>query len=352
MRTELSPRPTASWLIAIILGVAALHWLQVLAVPIAFALFLMALVWPLHRKLERRASAGVAVLVSVLLLVAAAAGLLLFIGYGINIITVGLAPYALRMQEVYLAVGEWLESLGIALGPALAEQFRPAWLFGMLQGAAARINAIAGFLALTVIFLAMGLLEVVDVRERLPYALGDDAAARLLSAMKEIGWKFRRYMFVRCLVSVLTGILTWLFALLVGLELPVVWGALACALNFFPIIGSIAAVIPPVLFSFVQFDSWQMPMLVLAGMALIQFTIGNFLDPRLEGRALAMSPFVVITSIFFWGLVWGIPGAFIGVPLSIAVVTVCHRFHETCWIARLLTPSTAASEVGAANGQQ
>ena len=75
MQTQLSPRPTASWLIAIILGVAALHWLKVLAVPMAFALFLMALVWPLHRKLERRAPAGVAVLVSVLLLVAAAAGM-------------------------------------------------------------------------------------------------------------------------------------------------------------------------------------------------------------------------------------------------------------------------------------
>jgi len=352
MRTELSPRPTASWLIAIILGVAALHWLQVLAVPMAFALFLMALVWPLHRKLERRAPAGVAVLVSVLLLVAAAAGLLLFIGYGINVITVGLAPYAPRMQEAYVSAGEWLESLGIALGPALAEQFRPAWLFGVLQGAAARINAIAGFLALTVIFLAMGLLEVVDVRGRLPYALGDDTAARLLSAMQEIGWKFRRYMLVRSIVSALTGILTWLFAFLVGLDLAVVWGALAFALNFFPIIGSIAAVIPPVLFAFVQFDTWQMPILVLAGMAMIQFTIGNFLDPRLEGRALAMSPFVVITSIFFWGLVWGIPGAFIGVPLTIAFVTVCHRFHETCWIARLLTPSTAAPETDATDDRK
>jgi AI-2 transport protein TqsA len=340
------PRPTALWVIAIILVVAALHWGRVLAVPLTFALFLMALVWPVQRKLEARAPRFLALAVSVLLLFTAAAGLLILIGYGIGVITEGLAPYASRIQVAYQTLGNWLDERGIALWPALTEQFGPGWIFSVLQRAAARINAVAGFLALTVIFLTLGLLEVSDVGRRLPHALGPDAAARLTAAARKIGWKFRRYMLVRTAVSLLTGLFTWAYALLVGLDLAAIWGGLAFALNYIPFLGSIVAVIPPVIFAFVQFESWQSPLVVLAGMAVIQFSIGNFLDPRLEGRALSISPFIVVASVFFWGLVWGIPGAFIGVPLTIAFVTVCKQFHESCWIARLIAPRPRLRSAG------
>lgn len=60
-----------------------------------------------------------------------------------------------------------------------------------------------------------------------------------------------------------------------------------------------------------------------------------------------MSPFVVVASIFFWGLVWGIPGAFVGVPLTIAFATVCNQFHTTYWILRLLMPPPRGKEAPA-----
>lgn len=344
-----TPRPTALWLVAMILVVAALHWLSVLAVPIAFALFLMALVWPLQHRLQARLPRGLVLVLSVLLLLLPAIGILVAIGYGISLITEGLTPYAPRMQEAYRALGLWLEQHGVALGPALADQFAPGWVFAFLQRAAAGFNAVAEFLTLTLIFLTLGLLEVVDIRRRLPHALGEETAVQLTAALGEVASKFRRYMLVRSGISLLTGLLTWLFALLVGLDLALVWGGLAFALNYIPFIGSIIAVAPPVLFAVVQFESWQMPVLVLAGMTLIQFSIGNFLDPRIEGRALAISPFVVVASIFFWGLVWGIAGAFIGVPLTIALVTVCSGFHETCWISRLLTPQASTQEIDASD---
>ena len=81
-------------------------------------------------------------------------------------------------------------------------------------------------------------------------------------------------------------------------------------------------------------------------MAAIQITMGNYVDPRLEGRALALSPLVVVVSIFFWGLVWGVPGAFIGVPLTIGIATACSRFEATRWLALLLSnlPPQAIAE--------
>lgn len=337
---HLTPRLTPLWVIAIILTVAALYWLRILAVPLAFALFLMALVWPLyrHRVFKGRVLRGLALAASVLLVLIAIAALIALIAYGARIVADGLSLYGARMQETYRSIGLWFEARNIALEPAMAEQLSPGRLFHLFHETATRLNAIIGFLALTLIFLIMGLLEASAFQRRLPHALGEEAAERLLTAFAELGGKFRRYMLVRSVVSVLTGLLTWLFALFVGLDLAIIWGLLAFALNYIPFVGSILAVFPPVLFSFVQFESWQLPLVVLAGMALIQFSIGNFLDPRLEGRALAISPFAVIFSIFFWGIVWGIPGAFIGVPLTIALVTICGHFHETCWITRILAP--------------
>src|SRR5690606_31815109 len=96
------------------------------------------------------------------------------------------------------------------------------------------------------------------------------------------------------------------------------------------------AIVPPVLFAAVQGGVWSFAILTFIGMAAIQVTMGNYVDPRLEGRALALSPLVVVVSIFFWGLVWGVPGAFIGVPLTIGLVTACSRFEATAWVAQLL----------------
>jgi AI-2 transport protein TqsA len=338
---------TPLWIIAIILVVAVLNWMQVLILPIAFSLFLMALVWPVHVAIEGRRSRWLALASSVFLVVLVAAAFLVLIWYGIRTAAGGLASYGPQIQETYRSMETRLEEIGVLLWPGLAEQLSPAALFHLGHEAAVRINAAIGFLALTLVFLVLGLLEARELRHRLPHAIGSEAAGRLMSAFGEIGWKLRRYMLVRTAVSLLTGLLTWLFALIAGLEFAALWGVLAFALNYIPFIGSIVAVVPPVLFALVQFAGWQQPVLILAGMAAIQFSIGNFLDPRLEGRALAISPFVVITSIFFWGLLWGIPGAFIGVPLTIAFVSICSRFHATCWITTLLTseaPSEAAAD--------
>ncbi|MCE8032601.1 MAG: AI-2E family transporter [Halomonas sp.] len=337
---RVTPGLNPQWVIALVLIVASLYWLRVLAVPLAFSLLLMALVWPIyqHRAFKRRVLHGLSLVASVLFVLIAVAAILSLIGYGIRLVADGLSLYGAQMQETYRSIGLWFAARDISLEPTMAEQLSPSGLLHLVHETAARINAIIGFLALTLIFLIMGLLEAGTFQRRLPHALGADAAERLLTAFEELGWKFRRYMLIRSAVSVLTGILTWLFALSVGLDLAVVWGLLAFSLNYIPFVGSILAVFPPTIFAVVQFASWQTPVVVLAGMALIQFSIGNFLDPRLEGRALAISPFAVIFSIFFWSIVWGIPGAFIGVPLTIALITICGHFHETCWIKRLLSP--------------
>jgi AI-2 transport protein TqsA len=142
---------------------------------------------------------------------------------------------------------------------------------------------------------------------------------------------------VRSLASALTGVLIFAFTLFAGLELATAWGIMAFTLNYIPFIGPLVATALPSLFALVQFESWQMAALIFLGSTLIQFLIGNYLEPRLFGSILDISPYLVVFAVFFWAFLWGLPGAFIGVPLTIALLTWCEAYPSTRWIATILS---------------
>jgi predicted PurR-regulated permease PerM len=79
-----------------------------------------------------------------------------------------------------------------------------------------------------------------------------------------------------------------------------------------------------------------MTLTVFAGLNLIQFVVGSYLEPRIAGRVLSISPFVVLLAVLFWTFLWGIAGAFIGVPIVIAVLTICRQYPSSQWLAELL----------------
>ena len=129
-------------------------------------------------------------------------------------------------------------------------------------------------------------------------------------------------MLIRTVASVLTGVTVWLFTLYAGLELAAAWGGLAFLLNYIPFLGPLLATLFPALFAYVQHESLQAGLAVFFVLNAIQVIYGCYLEPRLAGNALFLSPLMVMVAVFFWGLVWGIPGAFIGVPLLIVMTTV------------------------------
>ena len=92
-----------------------------------------------------------------------------------------------------------------------------------------------------------------------------------------------------------------------------------------------------------QFESWQMAVFVFLGLNIIQFAIGSYLEPRFSGTALAVSPFLIVFTVFFWTFLWGIPGAFIGVPVTMAILTVCELGSSSRWIATLCRGRSATA---------
>lgn len=93
-----------------------------------------------------------------------------------------------------------------------------------------------------------------------------------------------------------------------------------------------------------QFASWQMAITIFICLNVIQFVVGSYLEPRVAGNALAISPSIVLFAVFFWTYLWGIAGAFIGVPIVIAILTVCEQYSSSRWIADLLGSSSSRTD--------
>jgi AI-2 transport protein TqsA len=253
--------------------------------------------------------------------------------------TVGrwLIENALRLQALYMQWTDWLEEHGILVTSLLVENFNAGWLIRAVQEIGGRLHGLLTFVVIAFVFTALGLLEIDIAGKNVESLRNKEAARTILQASTQIADKFQRYMLVRSAMSVLTGLVVWAFALLAGLELATAWGLIAFVLNYIPFIGPLVATVFPTLFALLQFGSWQLAAIVFLGLNVIQFLIGSYLEPRIAGAALRVSPFLVLFAVFFWAFLWGLPGAFIGVPIVIACLTLCEQRESTRWIAALLS---------------
>jgi predicted PurR-regulated permease PerM len=196
----------------------------------------------------------------------------------------------------------------------------------------------------TVVFI---LLEAADFPEKWRAARSDADAS--LAHFNATAKTINKYMGIKLLTSLATGVAVTLLLLAVGVDYPVLWGVLAFLLNFIPNIGSIIAAVPAVLLALVQLGAGP-ALVVAAGFLLINMVIGNFVEPLYMGEGLGLSTLVVFLSLVFWGWVLGPVGMLLSVPLTIAVKIALDSDPETRWMAVLLGPRATAPSVEARDG--
>jgi len=86
-----------------------------------------------------------------------------------------------------------------------------------------------------------------------------------------------------------------------------------------------------------QFGELMPGIWVLIIVGSIQLIVGNFLDPKLTGNSLNVSPLVVLIGLAFWGAIWGIIGMILSVPITVMLIIIFSEFRQTRPIAILLT---------------
>jgi predicted PurR-regulated permease PerM len=171
--------------------------------------------------------------------------------------------------------------------------------------------------------------------------LSDDPkrVARIREVIETINRRIGSYLALKTLLSLLLGAVSWGVMALYGLEFALLWAVLAAFLNFVPYIGSVLGVVFPVLMAVVQFQELGVILTLLLALTAVQFAIGNFLDPYVMGNSLNLSPFAILISLAVWSELWGIPGAFLAVPITAIVAIVFSEFPGTRPIAVLLSKS-------------
>ena len=322
---------------AFVIVVAGMKAAKTILVPFLLAAFIAIisgspLFW-LQRKGLPRWLALLVVILGVLL-----AGLLMtvLIGSSVKDFSRNLPDYEAKLKEQTTLIMGWLAKVGINISNlALTEIFNPgeglklvSTLFSTLGNVLAN-----GFLILmTVIFI---LLEASGFPAKLRAILGDSKSS-LIHFDNFIG-KVNRYMAIKTLASLGTGIFVTVWLAIIGVDYLLLWGLLAFVLNYVPNIGSIIAAVPAVLLAIVQVGFIKAAV-AAAGYVLINLLMGNIIEPRFMGRGLGLSTLIVFLSLIFWGWVLGPVGMLLSVPLTIMTKIALESRDDTRWIAVLLGP--------------
>jgi len=328
-------------ILVVIFVFAALKATKPVTMPLAFALFAVILFWPLYRWLNERVASWLAFVVTLAAFFAVIGGFF----WAIAEATDEVVEEASRYEEEVSQLVTRAESLFGTVAGSVSDDSAESSGFtlsservaSVAQRVVASVWSVLGYLVLIAALFALAIVEVPRWKHKLRTRFDDPVSSEAIDTAAQVTTQVQQFLLVQSFTSVLTGILTGLFCWVLGIDFAFVWGILAAVLNFIPTLGSIVAIVPPVLFALLQYGlAWQPPV-VFAGLAAIQLILGSYVDPKLQGRYLELSAFVVLLAITFWGWLWGIPGAFIAVPITAALVLASKHVNGAEWVARLLT---------------
>jgi AI-2 transport protein TqsA len=324
----------AASLVVVIAGIRAA---EAVVVPLLLAIFIVVIASTPLLWLERR---GMPVALAILIvmggIVLILVGISVLIGSSIQEFNARLPSYQIRIRELVSQGIELLEGYGVDVPP----DFQDDWLnVGRLMGfVGATLTGLGGVLSnsllilITVIFM---LLEISSFPNKLRAILSNPEES--MRNFDRFAHTVNRYVATKTSVSVMTGLLAAILCVWIDIDFPLLWGLVAFLLNYIPTIGSLVAAVPPVILAALQVGpSWAF---VLAlGYLAINNVLGNFLEPRLQGRNLGISPLVVFLSLVFWGWMLGPVGMLLSVPLTMTIIIAMGAHPKTYWIAVLLGP--------------
>ncbi len=332
-------KPTGSRFIlnfaAFVVVIAGMKAASALLVQFIFALFISVICFSPFFWLQRR---GIPKILALLLIILGilAIGFLIgtLVGTSINQFSADLPEYEKLLEVKTALVVGWLEKLGIDIPrDQWINSFSlkgPLNLIGNIVGGFSKLLSKMVLILITVIFI---LLEAADFPEKLrSISINPDIS---LSNFAQINDNIKKYVGIKTLLSLATGISVTLWLLILRVEYPLLWGVLAFILNFIPSIGSILAAVPAILLSLVL-QGAETSALVTIGYLFINMIFGTILEPRFMGKGLGLSTLVVFLSLLFWGWVLGPVGMLLSVPLTMVVKIGFESYEDTRWIAILL----------------
>lgn len=330
-----SPSQVLITMAAFVVVVAGMRASADIIVPFLLALFIAVISTPALDSLEKLGlPRALAMIVVIAVIVAAGVGITGLVGSSLRQFSANLPEYTDRLNSYTQAVESWLDHYGVPFDAGELRNLIDA--SRVMKLAADVFNSFGGVLTnaflifLTVVFI---LFETASFAVKLRAVVDDpdDTLARIRNVTDSV----KRYLAIKTLTSLATGVVIGVCLAILGVDNPVLWGLLAFMFNYVPNIGSIIAAVPTVLFALVQLGVGG-ALATAAVFAVVNVIIGSVLEPRFMGRGLGLSTLVVFLSLVFWGWVLGLVGMFLSVPLTMTVQIALSANEGTRWIAVFL----------------
>ena len=320
-----------------VIVVAGMRAAASIVVPVLLSVFIAIIATPAVFGLQRRGvPMPLALLLVAVLLVVATLGAMSLIGQSLVGFTNNLPRYTAGLEQQTDQVIGWLQrNVDEDLDPRALGSITPQRAMHFVGGIVSALSGLLGNAFLIVLVTIFMLLEAAILPAKMRALMSDSAWSRLQAMATDV----RRYLAMKAVLSALTGLLVTILLALLGVDFPIMLGALAFLLNFVPNIGSFIAAIPGVLLALVLHGP-GMALLAAGGYIVINVGVGNVLEPRVMGRQLGLSALVILLSLIFWGWVLGPVGMLLSVPLTMLVRIALEGDPATRPLASLLGSGT------------
>lgn len=247
--------------------------------------------------------------------------------------------YQARLAEV---LPQAAAMLGLDHTPTLHDVFKQVFasvdLAALMTGFAAMLTGMAGKTLIVLFYVGFLLYEQRWFDKKIQLMFGDKAReTRVREVLKIIDGKIQRYIGVKAFVSLTDSTLTFLILTHFNVDFAGFWGVMAFFLHFIPYAGSFVAVTTPCLIALLQYGDVILLAQVLSALLISHAFLGHIMDPYLMGNNLNLSPIFIISNLAMWGMIWGIPGMFLAIPILAIATIVFSQFESTHAIAVLFS---------------
>ncbi|HUG45647.1 MAG TPA: AI-2E family transporter [Sphingomicrobium sp.] len=319
-------------------AMALLYFLAGILIPLVIAFVLVVLVDAVVTFIDSRWPRAPRWAVSVL------AGLTVILLASSSIFT--LAQGAVQMVEqgpaLVARVEQLVQSASRSLG--YAEPLQLSSLVGQVslpEVAGFILSAAQGVLGAVILiivyfgFLVSGRRRISRKVDAMASSLGGPTA--LKRSLQRIAADLKTYLWVQTLTGIMLSGSSAVVMWAVGLDNVLFWTVVLFLLSFIPMIGVTIGSVVPALFALLQFPTIWPAAAVFGGIQLVAFFIGNLIYPRMQADTQNIDPVVTLLALAFWTFLWGVPGAFLAVPMTLMVMMVFAQFESTRWAAAALS---------------
>ena len=323
-------RAVNNWLLAGVLLLVLLFYGRPLLVPLVIALLLWAALNALVRLLRRlRFPAWLAWATAFVLIGASLYFVVLVLGNEAVALGEQIPTYATKLQHIWSGYRP-LERLLPA--PNFETFLKHADAMVILSQAVGSIGVILAKLTLVAVFVGFLLGGQRYLPAKLAHLLDYGPQSEDESVIHLIGVRIQSYLGVCTFLSLSMGVVTYALLTVLGLDFVGFWALLMFFLTYIPVLGAIGACLPA-LMALVQFGSVEPALVILIVLSIAHFVLTDIVETLMLGHSLNLSPFVIIVSVTFWGLIWGVAGLILAVPLTGAVAIACRHIEGLAWIS-------------------